>query len=100
MINVQSDIKVPYTCNGEERGVEGEVRAINGQLKVFNGCMWEQVHTIAFVDNVELGTVVEWAKQKMAQELREQQLAEQFPAFARAKENYDMIRMLVENEVA
>jgi hypothetical protein len=40
---------------------------------------------------------VEWAKQKMEQELREQQLAEQFPAFARAKENYDMIRMLVEN---
>jgi hypothetical protein len=36
----------------------------------------------------------------MEQELREQALAEQFPAFARAKENYDMIRSLVENEVA
>ena len=100
MILVRTDFQIPYTCNGEERGVEGEVRAINGQLKVFNGGMWEQVHTTAFVDNIELGTVVEWAKQKMAQELREQALAEQFPAFARAKENYDMIRMLVENELA
>jgi len=100
VIPVRTDFQIPYTCNGEERGVEGEVRAINGQLKVYNGSAWEPVHTTAFVDNFELGTVVEWAKQKMEQELLEQALAEQFPAFAKAKENYDMIKRLVENEVA
>jgi hypothetical protein len=62
--------------------------------------MFVPIHTSGWVDNIELGTVVEWAKQKMEQELREQALAEQFPAFARAKENYDIIRRLVENEVA
>ena len=100
MIPVRTDFQIPYTYNGEERGVEGEVRAIQGQLKVYNGSAWTPVHTTAWVDSMELGTVVEWAKQKMEQELREQALAEQFPAFAKAKENYDMIRMLVQNEMA
>ena len=100
MIPIHVNHQIPYTNNGTERGVEGEVRAINGELRVYNGSMFVPIHTSGWVDNIELGTVVEWAKQKMEQELREQALAEQFPAFARAKENYNIIRMLVENEVA
>ena len=100
MIPVHVNYQIPYTSNGDERAVIGEVRAINGELRVYNGSMFVPIHTTAWVDSIDLGTVVEWAKQKMEQELREQALAEQFPAFAKAKENYDMIRMLVENEVA
>lgn len=98
MIIVQTDVNVPFTYNGDERGIEGEVRAINGKLNVYNGSMWKEIRTTAFVDDFDLKTVVEWAKQKMEQELREQQLADQFPAFARAKENYEIIKQLVENE--
>jgi hypothetical protein len=97
MIPVHVDYQVPYTSNGSERAVVGEVRAINGQLQVYNGSMFVPIHTTAWVDNIELGTVVEWAKQKMEQELREQALAEKYPAFAKAKENYEMIKMLVQN---
>ena len=100
MIPVHTDFQIPYTNNGTERGIEGEVRVVNGQLQVYNGSMFETIHTTAWIDDIELKTVVEWAKQKMEQELREQEMAEQFPAFAKAKENYDMIRRLVENEVA
>jgi hypothetical protein len=100
MIPVETTFQVPYTCNGNERGIEGEVRAVNGQLQVYNGSMFETIHTTAWIDDIELKTVIEWAKQKMEQERKEQSLAEQFPAFAKAKENYDMIRMLVQNEMA
>jgi hypothetical protein len=100
MIPVHTNFQIPYTSNGTERGIEGEVRAVNGQLQVFNGADWIPVHVSGWVDDINLETVVEWCKQKMEQELREQALAEQFPAFAKAKENYDMIRMLVENELA
>jgi len=100
MIPVQTTFQVPYTCNGTERGVEGEVRAVNGQLQVYNGAMFEPIQTTAWVDDTDLETVVEWAKQKMEQELQEQKMAEQFPAFAKAKENYETIKRLVENEVA
>jgi hypothetical protein len=100
MIPVHVSQQIPYTSNGDERAVIGEVRAINGHLQVYNGSRFETIHTTAWVDSVDLGTIVEWCKQKMEQEQREQALAEQFPAFARAKENYDMIRRLVENEVA
>jgi hypothetical protein len=97
MIPVHVNHQIPYTSNGDERGILGEVRAINGQLQVYNGSQFIPIHTSAFVDTIELGTVVEWAKQKMEQELREQALAEQYPAFAKAKENYEMIKMLVQN---
>lgn len=100
MIRVQTTFQMPYTCNGEERGIEGEVRAINGQLKVFNGGMWETVNTTAFVDDFVLDEVLEWAKQKMAQEAIELRLAKQFPAFAKAKENYETIKRLTINELA
>jgi hypothetical protein len=100
MIPVHVNLKTPYTCNGTERGAEGEVRAVNGQIQVYNGSMFEPIRTTAWVDDIDLKTVVDWAKQKMEQELREQQMAEQFPAFAKAKENYEMIRRLVENELA
>jgi hypothetical protein len=97
MIPVHVNHQIPFTSNGAERGILGEVRAINGQLQVYNGSQFIPIHTSAFVDTIELGTVVEWAKQKMEQELREQALAEQYPAFAKAKENYEMIKMLVQN---
>ena len=100
MIPVQTTFQVPYTYNGTERGVEGELRAINGTLQVYNGSAFMPIQTTAWVDDTDLETVVEWAKQKMEQELQEQKMAEQFPAFAKAKENYETIKRLVENEVA
>ena len=100
MIPVHTDFQTPYTSNGEEQGIVGEVRAICGQLKVFDGIGWQQINTTAYVDDFDLKTVVEWAKQKMEQELIEQRLAEQFPAVARAKENYELIKRLTINEMA
>jgi hypothetical protein len=98
MIPVHVNYQIPYTSNGDERAHNGEVRAINGQLQVYNGSYFVPMHTTAWVDNIELGTVVEWCKQKMQQELREQALAERFPAFAKAKENYEIVKALVQHE--
>jgi hypothetical protein len=100
MIPVYTDFHVPHTYNSGERGIEGEVRAINGQLQVYNGSVWQTITATTLMNDAGLEELVEWARKKMAQELEDQQLAEQFPAFAKAKENYDMIRRLVENEVA
>jgi hypothetical protein len=97
MIPVHVNYQIPFTSNGSERAVIGEVRAINGQLQVYNGSQFISIHTTAWVDSIELGTVVEWAKQKMEQELREQALVEKYPAFAKAKENYETVRKLVQN---
>lgn len=99
MILVNTNIQVPYTNNGTERGIEGEVRAVNGQLQVYNGAVFEPIQTTAWVDDIDLETVINWAKQKMEQELKEKELTEKFPAFAKTKENYETIRRLVENEL-
>ena len=99
MITVHTDFNVPYTTNSYDRAYEGEVRAVNGELQVYDGATFQTIRIAAWVDDIDLETVVEWAKQKMEKELREQALAEQFPAFAKAKENYETVKALVENEM-
>lgn len=97
MITVYSNLEVPYVSGNTESNVLGEVRAINGQLKVHVGGAWIDVRTTAFVDDFDLKSVVEWAKQKMEQELQEQELAEKYPAFKTAKKNYELVKAMVEN---
>jgi hypothetical protein len=97
MISVYSNLEVPYVSSTSDSGVLGEVRAIDGQLKVYNGNSWIDIRTTAFIDDLDLKTVVEWAKQKMEQELREQHLAEKYPAFKAAKEKYQLVKAIVEN---
>lgn len=53
---------------------------------------------------VELGPqiemVLQWAYKKMDEEEKLKQLAEKYPALKQAKENYDIVKALVQNEVA
>lgn len=100
MITADTHFTVPYTTNGDERGVEGEIRAINGEIKVYTGSAWVTITATTLMNDACLNELVEWARKKMVQELEEEQLAEKFPAFARAKENYEMIRRLTINELA
>jgi hypothetical protein len=46
----------------------------------------------------ELDMVVEWAKEKMLEEERLKELCKKFPSLQKAKDNYDMIKTLVEHE--
>jgi hypothetical protein len=98
MIPVHVEFQIPYTRIPHERSIEGEVRAINGLLQVYNGSQFVPIRTAARIDDYDLDTIIAWAKQTMEKEMRERELVERFPAFAKAKENYEMIRMLVSNE--
>ena len=95
MIKADTYFTLPYTTNGEERGVDGEIRAINGEIKVYNGSAWVTIIATTLMNDACLLELVEWARKKMVQELEEEQLAEKFPAFAKAKENYESMRSLV-----
>ena len=99
MISANTRMILPYVSTTHTPGELGEVRVINGDLMVYNGS-WVRiyVHTETFTD-YETNELLTWVKNKIAQEKKENELAKQFPALARAKENYDMIRRLVENEV-
>ena len=100
MITADTHFTIPYTYNGEERGVEGDIRAINGEIKVYTGSAWVAITATTLMNDASLNELVEWARKKMVQELEEQQLAEKFPGFARAKENYELIKRLTINEMA
>lgn len=45
-----------------------------------------------------LSVVLDWAREKMVKEAKEEELLKKHPALQKAKENYDLIRILVENE--
>lgn len=88
--NYHSSIPVPYSA------VPGTVWHDGQKMKVYTGTGWQnvgdQVHLNA---SAELHSVVDWARKKMADEARESELQEKFPALKQAKENYDLIRKMV-----
>lgn len=100
MISANSDLQVPYVSNSFAPGELGEVKAINGNLMVYNGG-WQNISVYTSVHtDYEINEILDWAKNKIKQEAEEQKLAENFPAFAKAKQNYEMFKRLIENEVA
>ena len=98
MIRVHTNLEVPYVSADLGRAVVGDVRAVNGQLQVHNGSTFVPIHANAWIDDDKLNTMLNWVMKKMDQELEEEQLAKQFPAFAKAKENYEIVKALVKDE--
>ena len=52
--------------------------------------------TLSLSPRVE--SVIIWAEQKMEEEQRERELCRKYPALQQAKENYDLIKTMVEND--
>lgn len=82
----------------------GQVRW-NGSAKQFEVCdnnnngMWYKIdNTIELRNDPELAEVILWAKKKMIEERRIEELAKQYPAVKDAKEKLDIIVKLVQDE--
>jgi hypothetical protein len=81
---------------------DGFVRNSNGKFEYYNATnnFWMPMdgdNLYISIDPDIIG-VMEWAKEKMAEEVRIKELAGKYPALKKAKENYDMVKALVEND--
>ena len=81
----------------------GNVRYNGGLTKfeVYDGYNWLQIDNIP-VAGISLTpaaeAAIQWAQQKMIEESKIKALCEKFPALQKAKDNFDIIKALVENE--
>lgn len=82
------------------RAIDGDVRYNNSNFEVYsNGCwmmMGEDCTDVQFSPRWK--SVLEWAEKAMEAETEEKELLEKSPALRKAKENYDMIKALIEND--
>lgn len=98
---VDGGMAAPYIGPAMDSGreLEGDLRINNGQLEVFAGGCWMMIDTsvnVAMTPDAQ--QALEWAKKKMQQEKEEEELCKKYPALKTAKDKYEMIKALVEND--
>jgi hypothetical protein len=76
----------------------GEVRFNGGKqlLEVSDGNCWHEIQSNNSVMDLtlEVGTIVEWAKKKMQEELEIKEICKQHPGLADIKEQYEIFKVL------
>jgi hypothetical protein len=72
----------------------------NRTLEVYDGCSWYDidVHQVQLGLDTDTVEILNWARQKRAQEQKLEQLADQYPAVKSLKEKLDLICHIVESE--
>ena len=83
--------------------MDGVVRINNGGLEYYNGDYrsWDVLNGtgVQIGNSSRLEEVVRWAYDKMEEERTLDELAKKFPAFKTAKENYELMKAMVKNEM-
>lgn len=110
-LNAHSDIivnnnygggSIPYIADIPNDPLNGIVRYRHSNFEIYDGSSKQWISYYGQSINITLEprirNIITWAEQKMVAEAREQELLEKHPALQKAKENYDIIRKLVENE--
>jgi len=97
LLNVQRTISYNTTSAIPHSAEPGTVWFDGHQMRVFTGGGWEEIRgeTVYLQCDPQLKKVVAWAEKKMADEAREAELQEKFPALKQAKNNYNLIRKMV-----
>ena len=72
----------------------------NCSMEVYDGSTWMMLSSGASVDlSSDSKAALEWAKAKMREEARLDELCQKYPGLAKARENYEVFKRLVENEI-
>ena len=99
---VSTHSATPYYNPDSSNLHDGIVRTCLGGLEYYDaksGCWHPLTGSVTNIDlHTSVNVVLNWAMNKMAEEEKLKSLAEKYPAFKQAKENYDIIKALVQNE--
>lgn len=76
----------------------GEVIYTGGSLYVWDGVCWTEISSgisVGLDSNAE--TAIDWATKKMQEEKDLDEMCKEFPALAKARDQFEMVKALVEN---
>ena len=96
---VQGGHTNPVYLNPSQPGSpsSGECRYNNNQVEVYDGYAWRPIsssHTSISLDS-NMIEVIEWARKKMAEERKLEELAKQYPILEDAMRDLEVIKVLV-----
>lgn len=92
----------PYIVDDANDPSNGAVRYRGNHLEVYDSMNKRWVmhmgSSVVLTLSPRIESVVIWAEQKMEEEQRERELCEKYPALQIAKNNYETVKALVQNE--
>jgi hypothetical protein len=91
---------VPYVGQNPSNPMQGMVRVNGSDMQVFDGGGWINVGssyaTVELTPEVE--SLLDWARQKKAEDAKLREMLDKVPALKKAQENLDLIWNLVKDE--
>lgn len=94
----------PYYLPNNTRPMDGALRTNCGGIEYYDAGVGDWFPLPGCEVRLDVAphyvTVLNWAMRKMEEERKLDELAERFPAFKTAKENYELMKAMVRNEVA
>lgn len=101
-LSATTDSYTPHYHAENFKPLDGFVRTNRGQLEYYdsNQDVWYPLpgSSVKIEMHSIHQTVLDWAMEKMFKEQEELKLAEKYPAFKAAKQNYEIVKAMVENE--
>jgi len=93
----------PFYTADNSKPMDGVIRTNHGGLEYYDAGINDWLPYPGSEVNLEISShyqdVLNWAMDKMFKEKQELELMEKYPALKTAKQNYETVKALVENEV-
>lgn len=91
----------PYYRPDDTNLHDGSVRTNQGGLEYYDAKYNSWMPLPGMDVNITIGphaqVVIDWAEAKMMEEMREKELLSKYPTLKQAKENYELIKAMVQN---
>jgi hypothetical protein len=102
-VYVSTNGYTPFYYPDDKNLHDGSVRTRGGGLEYYDAKYNAWLPLPGCESKIEISPhvqiVLEWAYKKMAEEEKLKVLTEKYPSLKQAKENYDIVKALVQNEV-
>ena len=98
---VTSQTSDPYISSGQVPEYSGSIKydSIYG-LQVYNGNSWIPIETVSSMTlSSEAEAAIKWASEKMREDQKLEELCKKYPALQHAKDNFELIKALVQDEL-
>lgn len=99
-ITINRQVHQPYISPGSQSAGMVRFNINTNELEVYNGVAW-----LAIASDVEIGLgsevemILDWAREKMLEDQRIDELCKKHPGLAKARDNYEMFKRLVDTEI-
>jgi hypothetical protein len=97
MVSYQSN--TPYISPGAQGAGMVRYNTNTNEMEVYDGVVWKSICTSVEVGlSGETEMLLQWAREKMLEDQRIEELCKKHPGLAKARDNYEMFKKLVDTE--